>query len=98
MSEKTGKKISVPITIEHFDGNEYLSFILTIDENGETDIGETRNCSMADKDGDYLFDTDDILIRVQADNPLTEDEYEHTVEVYNEFIKPEEEKRRNQNG
>ena len=39
---------------------------LEIDEKGN--IKQMEDCSIADMDGDYIFNTDKELIRIQADN------------------------------
>lgn len=61
------KPVNIPVSIKHSDGNEYLSFVLTVDSEGNVNIGKTRNCSLADKNDDLLC--------IQASKPL-----EHTAE------------------
>ena len=52
------------IEIEDYNGNTILA--LEIDETGN--IKQMQDCSIADMDGDYIFNTDKELIRIQADN------------------------------
>lgn len=61
------KPVNIPVTIKHSDGNEYLSFVLTVDSKGNVNVGNTQNCSLADKNDDLLC--------IQASKPL-----EHTAE------------------
>ena len=52
------------IEIEDYNGNTIMA--IYIDKNGNID--NMLNCSIADIDGDYLFNTDKELIRIQSDN------------------------------
>lgn len=52
------------IEIEDYYGNTIMA--ISIDKNGNID--NMLNCSIADVDGDYLFNTDKELIRIQSDN------------------------------
>lgn len=52
------------IEIEDYNGNTIMA--ISIDKNGNID--NMLNCSIADIDGDYLFNTDKKLIRIQSDN------------------------------
>ena len=52
------------IEIEDYNGNTIMA--ISIDKNGNID--NMLNCSIADIDGDYLFNTDKELIRIQSDN------------------------------
>lgn len=52
------------IGIEDYNGNTIMA--ISIDKNGNID--NMLNCSIADIDGDYLFNTDKELIRIQSDN------------------------------
>lgn len=72
----------VSFEIEHYNGNTYMGFVLSIKDDGSVDIIQTENCSLADTDGDYLFDTDNDLLRVQADRPITDLEYQEICECY----------------
>lgn len=51
------------IEIEDYNGNTIMA--ISIDENGN--ISELQNCSVADTDDDYIFNTNKELIRIQAD-------------------------------
>ena len=52
------------IEIEDYNGNTILA--LEIDEKGN--IKQMADCSIADEDFDYIFNTNKNLIRIQADN------------------------------
>lgn len=52
------------IEIEDYNGNTIMA--ISIDKNGNID--NMLNCSIADIDDDYLFNTDKELIRIQSDN------------------------------
>ncbi|MGN1327515.1 MAG: hypothetical protein ACI4VQ_05540 [Clostridia bacterium] len=52
------------IEIEDYNGNIIMA--LEIDEKGN--IKQMADCSIADKDFDYIFNTNKNLIRIQADN------------------------------
>jgi hypothetical protein len=66
----------VSFEIEHYNGNAYMGFMLSIKEDGTVEVVKETNCSLADIDGDYIFDTDNDLYRIQADEPISEDEFE----------------------
>ena len=51
------------IEIEDYNGNTIMA--ISIDKNGNVD--NMLNCSIADIDGDYLFNTDKELMRIQAE-------------------------------
>ena len=51
------------IEIEDYNGNTIVA--ISIDKNGNID--NMLNCSIADIDGDYLFNTDKELMRIQAE-------------------------------
>lgn len=55
--------INKVIEIEDYNGNTILAF--NIDEEGN--IVQFKNASVADVDGDYIFETDKELIRIQMD-------------------------------
>lgn len=74
----------ISLEIEHYNGDTYMSFILSIKDDGTVDIIKGRNCSLADISPDYLYDTENDLYRIQAEEPITEDEYEAIVDCYNE--------------
>lgn len=52
------------IEIEDYNGNTIMA--IEIDEKGN--IKNFQDCSVADIDGDYIFNTDKELIRIQSDN------------------------------
>ena len=79
------KEISkVSFEIEHYNGNAYMSFMLSIKEDGTVEVINERECSLADIDGDYIYNTDNSLYRIQADEPISEDTYEDIWGCYNE--------------
>lgn len=51
------------VAIEDYNGDTIMAF--EIDDKGN--IKQYQNCSVADLDGDYLLNTDKMLIRIQAD-------------------------------
>ena len=51
------------IEIEDYNGNTIMAF--EIDEKGN--IKQMADCSIADEDFDYIFNTNKNLIRIQAD-------------------------------
>lgn len=53
------------IEIEDYYGNRLMAFEINL-STGK--IERTESCSYADSDGDYIFDSDNELIRVQSDN------------------------------
>lgn len=52
--------------IESSDGNTMMAFEVTV-KGDKLEITRTRDCSHADTDGDYIFDTDADLYRIQSD-------------------------------
>lgn len=54
------KKIT--IEIENYNGNTLMAF--EVNENMQ--ITKFLGCEIADIDGDYIFNTDNDLIRIQA--------------------------------
>ena len=52
--------------IESYEGITMMAFEATITGN-EIEITKTMDCSHADTDGDYIFDTDADLYRIQSD-------------------------------
>lgn len=69
-AEATNKTKKISFEIEHYDGDTYLAFMLKIENDGSVEIAKTSECSHADTDGDYIFGTDNDLIRIQADKPI----------------------------
>lgn len=80
---------TVSFEIEHYDGDTYMGFMLSIMDDGSVGIINVSNCSLADIDSDYIFDTDNTLYRIQADEPIAEDKYEEIWDCYNEHIEEE---------
>ena len=58
----------VSFEIEHYNGDTYMGFMLSIKDDGTIEIIDEYNCSLADVDRDYVFETDNRLYRIQADN------------------------------
>lgn len=77
----------VSFEIEHFNGSCYMAFVLSIKDDGSVEVIDTRDCSQADIDNDYIFDTENDLYRIQADEPISSDECEKIWECYDEFCK-----------
>lgn len=72
----------VAIEIEHYSGETYFGFLLATMDDGSVRIIETRDCSLADTDSDYLFNTEHELYRMQAEKPITKDTYYQIQESY----------------
>ena len=62
----------VSFEIEHYNGNRYMAFMLSIKDDGSVEVINESECSVADVDGDYIFNTDNDLYRIQADKPFSE--------------------------
>lgn len=77
----------VSFEIEHYNGNTYFGFEISVKENGTIEILQMNNCSLAGVDGDYIFDTENDLYRLQADEPITEYEFEDIQQCYEEHMK-----------
>lgn len=74
----------VSFEIEHYNGSTYMGFMLSIKDDGTVEVINTSECSIADTDGDYLFDTDNELYRIQADKPISKCTYEEIQDCYEE--------------
>ena len=74
----------VSFEIEHYDGDTYMGFMLSIKEDGSVEVIKERDCSLADIDGDYIFDAGNELYRIQANEPISEDKFEEIWDCYNE--------------
>ena len=74
----------VSIEVEHYNGSTYFGFMLAIMEDGTVEVIQTSDCSLADVDGDYIFDTDNDLYRIQADKPISEETYYDNKYTYEE--------------
>ena len=77
------KKIS--FEIEHPSGDTYMAFELTIDANEKPKITKTRNCGLADIDEDYMFNTDNLLYRIQGNWFTHPDRYEEMTDRFMNF-------------
>ena len=60
------KRNLIVFEIEDYYGNTVMAF--TVDEKGN--VVKTENCNLADVDGDYIFDTDAPLYRIQANSKV----------------------------
>lgn len=58
----------ISFEIEDYFGNTMMAFSINVEEKDDIDVELTQNCSHADTDGDYIFDTDNPLLRIQSDN------------------------------
>ena len=52
--------------IESYEGITIMAFEISINGD-ELEITKTKDCSHSDTDGDYIFDTDADLYRIQSD-------------------------------
>ena len=66
----------VSFEIEHYDGDTYMAFMLSIKDDGTVEVIREYDGSLADIDGDYIFNTDNSLYRIQAHEPISEDKFE----------------------
>ena len=55
------------LEIENYNGNTMMAFEIGIGDDGELKILQVENCSLAGRDGDYIFDTGNDLFRIQSD-------------------------------
>lgn len=74
----------VSFEIEHYHGDTYFGFELSIKEDGSVEVIKTTDCSLADIDIDYIFDTDNKLYRMQADMPVCEFDFDSMWNCYEE--------------
>lgn len=74
----------ISFEIEHYNGSTYMGFMLSIKDDGTVDVANVSDCSLADVDGDYIFDTDNDLYRIQADAPISREVYEEVLDCYEE--------------
>ena len=74
----------VSFEIEHYNGSTYMGFMLSIKDDGSVDVIKTSDCGFADVDGDYIFDTDNDLFRIQSEKPISECDYEEIRDCYEE--------------
>lgn len=52
--------------IESYDGNTMMAFEIAV-KGDELEIVKTLDCSHADTDNDYIFETESDLYRIQSD-------------------------------
>ena len=52
--------------IESYEGITMMAFEITVNGD-ELEITKTMDCNHADTDGDYIFDTEADLYRIQSD-------------------------------
>ena len=74
----------VSFEIEHYNGQTYLGFMLSIKDDGTVEVIKADECSLADVDGDYIFDTENDLYRIQANEPISDITYDEIWSCYNE--------------
>ena len=77
----------VSFEVEHYNGSTYMGFMLSIKDDGTVDIIKTNNCNLADIDGDYIFDSENDLYRIQANSAISETEFEEIRDCYEETEK-----------
>ena len=66
--QKERKEINrVTFEIEEYHGDTFLAFEIAIFDNGEIEVTKNHYCSLADVDGDYIFNTENDLYRIQKD-------------------------------
>jgi len=53
--------------IENGNGETLIAFQIKINEKKEIEIIKLQDCSYADRDNDYIFNSKDELIRIQMD-------------------------------
>lgn len=81
-NEKENQTVS--FEIEHYNGDTYMAFEVNVTDDKNINVIKTQNCSHADTDGDYIFGTENDLIRIQADKPISKDEYDNILDCYRE--------------
>ena len=74
----------ISFEIEHYNGNGYMAFMLSIKDDGSVEVIKESECSLADVDGDYIFRTDNDLYRIQADKPIDKITYDEIWDCYKE--------------
>ena len=74
----------ISFEIEHYNGSTYMEFMLSIKDDGTVDVINVSDCSLADVDGDYIFDSNNDLYRIQADVPISREVYEEVLDCYEE--------------
>lgn len=86
----------ISFEIEHYNGDTYMGFMLSIKDDGTVEVIQERDCSLADVDGDYIFDTENNLYRIQADEPISQDAVDDIWDLY-EYHKSEQYNKENKN-
>lgn len=66
----------VSFEIEHCNGQTYFGFMLSIKDDGTVQVIKKDECSLADIDADYIFNTENDLYRIQADEPISDITYD----------------------
>lgn len=85
MKSNKAKEINrVSFEIEHYNGDTYIGFMLSIKDDGSVEVIKENNCSLADIDGDYIFNTKNDLYRMQADEPIPYSTHDEIWETYRE--------------
>jgi hypothetical protein len=74
----------VSFEIEHYNGDTYMGFMLSIKEDGSVEVIKESDCSLADVETDYIFETNNNLYRMQADEPISEYVYDEIWNCYKE--------------
>ena len=74
----------ISFEIEHYNGSTYMGFMLSIKDDGTVDVVNVSDCSLADVDVDYIFDSNNDLYRIQADAPISREVYEEVLDCYEE--------------
>lgn len=85
MKKNNKKEINrISFEIEHYNGDTYMGFMLSIKEDGSVEVIKESECSLADIEMDYIFETDNKLYRMQADEPISEYVYDEIWNCYEE--------------
>lgn len=78
----------VSFGIEHYNGDTYMGFMLSIKDDGTVEVIKEHNCSLADVEGDYIFKSyDNYLYRIQANEPISKDTYDEICDCYERYNK-----------
>lgn len=56
------------VEIEDRNGNTIMAFIVGEDSFGKLNVLDLKDCNIADIDNDYIFDTENELFRIQAND------------------------------
>ena len=74
----------ISIEIEHYNGATYMALMLSIKDDGTVEVVDTKGCNLADTDSDYIFESENDLHRIQADEPIPESVYLEIMDCYKE--------------